>query len=56
MYRRVLAETLADDAVRGLGWPVDRALALARLVLLENPRRIFRREEPGHPPTARPSS
>ena len=43
MYRRVLAQTLADDAVRGQGWSVDRALELARLVLLDNPRRIFAR-------------
>jgi glucuronate isomerase len=41
MFRRVLAETLADDAIRGRGWSVERALELARLVLLENPRRIF---------------
>jgi glucuronate isomerase len=46
MFRRVLAETLADDAVRGRGWSVDRALELARLVLLENPRRIFGRPAP----------
>ncbi len=45
MYRRVLAETLADDAVRGRGWTVDRALELARLVLLDNPRRLFARNE-----------
>ncbi len=43
MFRRVLAETLADDAIRGRGWSADRALELARLVLLENPRRIFGR-------------
>ncbi|MFO0953643.1 MAG: glucuronate isomerase [Isosphaeraceae bacterium] len=44
MFRKVLSETLADEAVRGRGWPLDRALELARLVLLENPRRIFRKE------------
>jgi glucuronate isomerase len=43
MFRRVLAETLASEAVRGSGWSLDRALELARLVLLENPRRIFAR-------------
>ncbi|WP_406693452.1 glucuronate isomerase [Singulisphaera sp. Ch08] len=43
MFRRVLAETLADDAVRGQGWSIDRALELARLILLENPKRIFSR-------------
>ena len=41
MYRKILAETLADDAIRSRGWPADRALDLARLVLLDNPRRIF---------------
>jgi glucuronate isomerase len=44
-FRRVLAETLADDAVRGRGWSVDAALELARLILIENPRRIFQRDE-----------
>jgi glucuronate isomerase len=43
MYRRVLAETLAEDAIAARGWSVERALELARLVLLENPRRIFSR-------------
>ena len=42
-YRRVLAETLADDAIRGRGWSASRALEVARLVLLDNPRRIFGR-------------
>jgi glucuronate isomerase len=41
MYRRVLAEVLAEDAIRGRGWSVDQALQLARLILLENPRRVF---------------
>ena len=44
MFRKVLAETLAEDAVRGRGWSVDQALELAKLVLIENPRRIFGRE------------
>lgn len=43
MYRRVLAEVLAGDAVRGRGWPVERAIEVARLILLENPRRVFAR-------------
>jgi glucuronate isomerase len=42
-FRKVLAETLADDAIRGRGWTLERAIELARLVLLENPRRIFGR-------------
>jgi glucuronate isomerase len=49
MYRRILAETLAEDAVRGRGWSLDRALELARLVLLSNPRRIFGRTDSESP-------
>ncbi len=50
MFRRVLAETLADDGVRGRGWSLDRCLEVARLILLDNPRRIFRRgESPDRP-------
>ena len=45
MFRRVLAETLADDAIGDRGWSIERALELARLVLLDNPRRIFARRE-----------
>ena len=45
MYRKILAETLASEAIRGQGWSTDRALSLARHVLLENPRRIFGRGE-----------
>lgn len=44
MFRRILAETLAQDFRKGQGWSADRALELARQVLVENPRRIFRRE------------
>jgi glucuronate isomerase len=43
MFRRVLAESLAGDAIGVRGWSLERALELARLVLLENPRRIFAR-------------
>ncbi len=43
MYRRVLAETLAEECMRGRGWPLERALQLAKVVLLDNPRRIFGR-------------
>jgi glucuronate isomerase len=53
MFRRALAETLAGDAVRGRGWSIDRALEVARHVLLDNPRRIFRRVESASP---RPAS
>jgi glucuronate isomerase len=41
MYRRILAETLAEDAIRARGWSPEGALEVARLILLENPRRIF---------------
>jgi len=44
MYRRLLAETLAEEGMRGRGWSEERALKLARLVLLDNPRRMFGRE------------
>ena len=40
MFRRILARTLADT-IRERGWSEDRALELARCVLVENPRRIF---------------
>ena len=43
MYRRILAETLAEECIRGRGWSVDRALQLGKIVLLDNPRRIFER-------------
>ena len=43
MYRRVLAEVLAEDGLRGRGWSAERALGVARQVLLENPRRLFAR-------------
>lgn len=45
MFRKVLAEVLTDDAVRGRGWSMERALELARLVLLDNPRRLFGRSD-----------
>jgi glucuronate isomerase len=42
-YRRALAEVLAEDAIRGRGWTADQALEVARLVLIDNPRRTFAR-------------
>jgi glucuronate isomerase len=45
MYRRILAEVLAEETIRGRGWSPDRALDLARSLLLENPRRVFGRPE-----------
>ncbi len=43
MYRKILAETLAESALKGRGWSTDRALDVARHLLLDNPRRIFAR-------------
>ena len=40
MFRRILAQTLAET-IRERGWSEERALQLAKLILLENPRRIF---------------
>ena len=41
MYRRILAEVLADEVARKAGWTETSALEFARLVLIENPKRIF---------------
>jgi glucuronate isomerase len=41
MYRRILAETLAEECMKARGWSADRALQLGKLILLDNPRRIF---------------
>jgi glucuronate isomerase len=41
MYRRVLADVLAEDGVQGRGWSVEQALELAKLILIDNPKRIF---------------
>ena len=41
MYRRILADVLSEEAIRGRGWPVERALELAKLILIDNPKRIF---------------
>lgn len=41
MYRRILAETLAEEAIGGRGWSTERALELAKLILIDNPRRVF---------------
>jgi glucuronate isomerase len=42
MYRRILANVLADDFVRPSVYTVERALECARLLLRENVRTIFR--------------
>jgi len=46
MYRRILAEVLSEEVVRGRGWPVERALELAKLILIDNPKRIFAKVGP----------
>ena len=43
MYRQILAETLADTAIRRQGWSPDRALDVARHLLIDNPKRLFAR-------------
>jgi glucuronate isomerase len=47
MYRRILAETLAEECMRGRGWSADRALAAGKAILVDNPRRIFERAAGG---------
>jgi glucuronate isomerase len=42
MYRRILARVLADDFVRPGILTEEGAVALARLLLRDNARRIFR--------------
>jgi glucuronate isomerase len=46
MYRRILADVLAEDAIRGRGWPLEQALELAKLILIDNPKRIFGTDRP----------
>lgn len=41
MYRRILAEVVAEEAIGRRGWPLDQALQLAKLILLDNPKRVF---------------
>jgi glucuronate isomerase len=47
MYRRILADVLTEELIRGRGWSVEQALQLARLILIDNPKRVFA----GVPPT-----
>jgi glucuronate isomerase len=42
MYRRVLARVVAGEFVIARGWSEERAVQLARQILRENARRIFR--------------
>jgi glucuronate isomerase len=41
MYRRILAETLAEQGMGARGWSTERALEVAKLALVDNPRRVF---------------
>ncbi len=41
MYRRQLAEVLASVGVHGRGWSIEQALAVAKLILIDNPKRVF---------------
>ncbi|WP_165067690.1 glucuronate isomerase [Paludisphaera rhizosphaerae] len=45
MYKRILAETLAEEGVKGQGWSTERALEVAKLALVDNPRRVFVRRD-----------
>ncbi len=42
MYKRVLARVLARHFVLGRGWSEQRALALARQVLIDNVKQVFK--------------
>jgi glucuronate isomerase len=46
MYRRILADVLTEHAIRGRGRSVHEALQLAKLILIDNPKRIFGGYEP----------
>jgi glucuronate isomerase len=46
MYRRILANVLSEELIRGRGWSVAEALQLAKLILIDNPKRIFGGNEP----------
>jgi glucuronate isomerase len=41
MYRKILAEVLAELAARSSGWSLSDALQLAKLILIDNPKRVF---------------
>ena len=43
MFRRILADVLNEEAIRGRGWSVEESLQLAKLILIDNPKRIFGR-------------
>jgi len=41
MFRRVLAQVLAEEYVRGRGWSEEDAVQLARQILYDNVASIF---------------
>jgi glucuronate isomerase len=43
MFRRILADVLNEEAIRGRGWSVEESLQLAKLILIDNPKRVFGR-------------
>ena len=45
ILNNTLIPALADEGIRAHGWSTERALEVARQVLLENPRKIFARPE-----------
>jgi glucuronate isomerase len=56
MYRKILAEILAEDFVLRRGWNEDQAIELGRQILRGNVEAIFPdRSGPGAQPTALPS-
>ena len=46
MYRRILADVLSEEVIGGRRWSVEEALQLAKLILIDNPKRIFGRTSP----------
>jgi glucuronate isomerase len=50
MYRRILADVLSDEVILGRGWPMERALDLAKVILIDNPKRIFTEVAPRSAP------
>jgi glucuronate isomerase len=41
MFRRILADVLSEEAIHGRGRSVEEALQLAKLILIDNPKRVF---------------
>jgi glucuronate isomerase len=41
MYRRILSDVLSEEVIQGRGWSIEDALQLAKLILIDNPKRVF---------------